>query len=259
LQQLADYLVQPKDGRLYRTLVNRMWAQLMGRGIVEPVDVMDNAPWSQDLLDWMAFDFVASGYDIKKLLFSILSSRTYQLPSVAVADPASLEAPGFVFRGMVRRRMSAEEFSDAISGSLQNIYADSMIVYNLLPADIKSEIPFPRAALVKNDPFLTALGRPNRETVSTSRTSQANLLQALELTNGSLFNDAMKRAAVSWKTRYPEPDKMVKEIYRSTLGRQPSADEVAVAEKALGKTPTVESVQDFVWAMALHPEFQLIY
>ncbi|MDR3716845.1 MAG: DUF1549 domain-containing protein [Puia sp.] len=259
LQQLADYLVQPKDGRLYRTLVNRIWAQLMGRGIVEPVDVMDNAPWSQDLLDWMAFDFVASGYDIKKLLYNILTSRTYQLPSVAVEDAAAIVAPNYTFRGMVRRRMSAEEFSDAVSESLQNIYADSMIVYNLLPGSIKADIPFPRASLVKNDAFLTALGRPNRETVSTSRTSQANLLQALELTNGSLFNDAMRRAALSWKARYTDPDKMVREIYRSTLGRLPSSDETAIAEKALGKTPTVENVQDFVWSMALHPEFQLIY
>ena len=259
LQQLADYLVQPKDGRLYRTLVNRVWAQLMGRGIVEPVDIMDNPAWSQDLLDWMASDFVSSGYDIKKLLFNIMTSRVYQLPSVAVKDPAAIEAPNYVFRGMLRRRMSAEEFTDAISGTLQPIYGDSMVVYNLLPADIKTVIPFARAALVKNDAFLTALGRPNRETVSTSRTSQANLLQALELTNGSLFNDAMKRAAVSWKARYPEPSKMVTAIYRSTLGRLPSADEVAVAEKALGKDPGVDAVQDFIWAMALHPEFQLIY
>ena len=65
LKQLADFLVQPKDGRLYRTLVNRIWAQFMGRGIIEPVDVMDNEPWSQDLLDWLASDFVSDGYDSK--------------------------------------------------------------------------------------------------------------------------------------------------------------------------------------------------
>ena len=78
LKQLADFLVQPKDGRLYRTLVNRIWAQLMGRGIIEPVDVMDNEPWSQDLLDWLASDFVADGYDIKKLIYKVLTSQTYQ-------------------------------------------------------------------------------------------------------------------------------------------------------------------------------------
>ena len=70
LRELADFMVQPKNGRLYRTVVNRVWAQVMGRGIVEPVDMMDNDPWSQDLLDWLAADFVANGHDIKRLIGS---------------------------------------------------------------------------------------------------------------------------------------------------------------------------------------------
>jgi uncharacterized membrane protein len=259
LKQLADELVQPKDGRLYRTLVNRIWAQLMGRGIVEPVDVMDNAPWSQDLLDWMAYNFVASGCDIKKLIFTIVTSRTYQLPSIAVKDPASITAPGFVFKGMLRRRMTAEEFSDAVSEAFEPIYADSMLVCDKLPDNAEMRVDFPRASLVKNNPFLTALGRPNRETVSTSRISQANLLQALELTNGSLFNDAMKKASVKWMAKYPDPSVMVRQIYRNALGRTPDKEEEAIAINALGPSPSVDATQDFLWAMALHPEFQLIY
>lgn len=259
LKQLAEYLVQPKDGRLYRTLVNRIWAQLMGRGIVEPVDVMDNIPWSQDLLDWLASDFVANGYDIKKLMHTILTSKIYQMPSVGIKDAELIVAPDYVFEGMLRRRLTAEQFTDAVSKALQPVYGDSAVVFKNFPESIKEEIPFPRAALVKNDPYLTALGRPNRETVSTSRLSQANLLQALELTNGELFNNAVKRAAAVWKQKYPDPQKMVTEIYRSTLGRLPASEEQAVALKELGKTPGVPEVEDFIWAMTLHPEFQLIY
>ena len=259
LKQLAEYLVQPKDGRLYRTLVNRVWAQLMGRGIVEPVDVMDNEPWSQDLLDWLASDFVATGYDVKKLIYKILTSKTYQLPSVGIKEAELIVAPDYVFTGMLRRRLTAEQFTDAVSKAIQPVYGDSAIVYKLLPEDVKTDIRFPRASLVKNDAYLTALGRPNRETVSTSRLSQANLLQALELTNGDRFNNAVKRAAVKWKQEYPDPQKMVTEIYRSTLGRPPASDEQSVALKVLGKTPTEAAVQDFLWAMTLHPEFQLIY
>ena len=58
--QLANNMVKPQNGRLYRTLVNRIWAQIMGRGFIEPVDMMDNDPWSQDMLDWMAFNFQQS-------------------------------------------------------------------------------------------------------------------------------------------------------------------------------------------------------
>ena len=259
LKQLADILVQPKNGRLFRTLVNRIWAQLMGRGIIEPVDVMDNQPWSQDLLDWLASDFTENGYDIKKLLYTILTSKTYQLPSVGVKDAGLIAAQDFIFKGMLRRRLTAEEFADAVSVAVEPVYPDSVVVYNLLPEDVKNVISFARAALVKNDPFLTALGRPNRETVSTSRVSQANLLQALELTNGVQFNNVLKIGARKWKEKYPDTRLMITEIYRKALGRLPLADEQIIGMKTLGSNPTLAAVQDFIWAITLHPEFQLIY
>lgn len=259
LKQLAAYLVQPKNGRIYRTLVNRIWAQLMGRGIVEPLDEMDREPWSQDLLDWLASDFVVSGYDIKNLIYKIVTSKTYQLPSVGIKEAELIVAPDYVFTGMLRRRLTAEQFSDAVSQAIQPVYGDSSVVYKLFPEEIKSAIPFPRASLVKNDEYLTALGRPSRETVSTSRLSQANLLQALELTNGDRFNQALKLAAAKWKKEYPDIENMITEIYRSALGREPVSGERSVAEKALGKAPDEAAVQDLLWALTLHPEFQLIY
>ena len=259
LKQLADILVQPKDGRLFRTLVNRVWAQVMGRGIIEPVDAMDNQPWSQDLLDWLASDFTSNGYDIKKLLYTILTSKTYQLPSVGLKDAGLIAAQDFIFKGMLRRRLTAEEFADAVSVAVEPVYPDSVVVYNLLPQDVKNVIAFARAALVKNDPFLTALGRPNRETISTSRASQANLLQALELTNGIQFNNALKLGAQKWKEKYPDTRLMITEIYRKALGRLPLTDEQNIGMKTLGSNPTVAAVQDFIWAITLHPEFQLIY
>ncbi|WP_210422483.1 DUF1549 domain-containing protein [Spirosoma sp. KCTC 42546] len=259
LRELANFLVQPKDGRLYRTVVNRIWAQVMGRGIIEPVDMMDNEPWSQDLLDWLASDFATNGYDIKKLMFTILTSKTYQLPSVGLKDAELITSPNFVFQGMVRRRLTAEQFADAVSLAFSPIYVDTSIVEKQFPKQLKKEMPFPRASLVKNDPFLTALGRPNRETVSTSRSSQANLLQALELTNGEKFNDALKRGAQQWKATYPNSDALVKNLYWKALGREPKPNELAIAQKIVGKNPTTEGIQDLVWAISLHPEFQLIY
>ncbi|MCE6992165.1 DUF1549 domain-containing protein [Dyadobacter sp. CY323] len=259
LRELADFLVQPKDGRLYRTVANRVWAQLLGRGIVEPVDVMDNVPWSEDLLDWLASDFTANGYDMKKLIYTIVTSKTYQLPSTSVKEAQDIMANDFKFTGMVRKRLSAEQFSDAISAAFNPMYADSDIVFKRLPADIKNRMPFARAAFVKNDPFLTSLGRPNRETVSTSRTSQVNLLQALELTNGNKFTETLKAGSKRWKAKYPTSDALVTALYQKALGRSPVPKELAAAKKILGLTPNEESIQDLVWAIALVPEFQLIY
>lgn len=259
LRELADFLVQPKDGRLYRTLVNRIWAQLLGRGIVEPVDMMDNMPWDEDLLDWLAADFAENGYDIKRLIFNIVTSKAYQLPSATVKEAEDIMSSSYQFTGMVRRRLSAEQFTDAISSVFSPMYGDSVVVFQRLPENFKGKLPFARASLVQNDAFLTALGRPNRETVSTSRMSQANLLQALELTNGNKFTETLRKGAKEWKAKYPDTEKLTTELYQKALGRKPTEKELAAAKKVLGSKPSEEGIQDLVWAMALIPEFQLIY
>lgn len=258
LKQLMDILVQKKNGRFYRTLVNRIWAQLLGRGIVEPVDVMDNEPWSQDLLDWLAYDFANNGTDIKRLMHQILTSKTYQLPSNSLKDAQLLVAQNFVFKGILKKRVTAEQFSDVISQTFYPIYTDSAMALNMLPTSIKTEMPFPRASLVKNDAFLTSLGRPTRETVSTSRITQANLLQALELTNGSKFNNALQKGAEVWIKKYATSDLLIQNLYQKILNRAPSFREMNLTKKYIGEKPTVAGIQDLVWAVALSPEFQII-
>src|SRR5690606_3260339 len=258
LKQLAEYITQPKNGRLYRTIVNRIWAQLMGRGIIEPVDVMDNLPWSQDLLDWLATDFVANGYDLKELIYQILTSQTYQLPPVSAEDAGDLVANDFQCKGMVRRRLSAEQFADAVSNVFTPLYKDSEVARRV-PQGVREHAPFTRAALVENDAFLKALGRPSRETVITSRVSQASLLQALELTNGAKLTEALHAGAAAWKEKYATTDTLVNALYLKALGRPATAEEINVVESAIGPVPSEENIQDLVWAILLVPEFQLIY
>jgi hypothetical protein len=64
----ARLMTLPENGRLARTLVNRYWRKLFGRGLVAAVDDMDQQPWNADLLDWLASDFTDHGYDLKHLL-----------------------------------------------------------------------------------------------------------------------------------------------------------------------------------------------
>jgi len=123
LKQLADIITKKENGRLPRTIVNRLWARFMGRGLVEPVDEMDRPAWNPDLLDWLAEDLVDHRYDLKQTMTRILTSEAYQMPSVGGEERASTN---FVFRGPSVRRMSAEEFRDAISALTG--------VWNTLPA-----------------------------------------------------------------------------------------------------------------------------
>jgi hypothetical protein len=260
-KQLSENITKPENGRLYRTIVNRIWAQLMGRGIVEPVDVMDNEPWSPDLLDWMAFNFVEGKCDIKELIYLIATSNTYQLPSVGFKDPNKITAQDYKFSGMLRKRMSAEQFADAVSYIIEPLFPDSLIGYNYYGKKLQ-ETPkplFTRASLVINNPFLIALGRPSRETVSTSRESQANLLQALELTKGERFNDALKKGAENWKKKYRAGDVIIRELYSKALNRAPNKKEFEAAKRVLGNNPEPEAIQDLFWAVVLLPEFQIIY
>jgi hypothetical protein len=221
---------------------------------------MDNVPWSQDLLDWLAWDFVEQKKDLKKLIFTVTTSRAYQLPSVELQSESQLLAEDYTFRGMHRRRLSAEQFADAVSAIVYPVYHDTLRAFdpgrkiaNSAPS------PFVRASLVKNDRFLTALGRPNRENVSTDRSSQANLLQALELTNGSMFYNALRKGASQWRKQSKTSEELARSVYNRALGRDPAAEEIKAAVKILAPVPDDSAVEDFLWAVMLLPEIQLIY
>ncbi|HWN97592.1 MAG TPA: DUF1549 domain-containing protein, partial [Methylomirabilota bacterium] len=113
MKRLAEILTSKQDGRLPRTIVNRLWAKFMGRGLVEPVDEMDAPAWNQDLLDWLADDLAQNGYDLKRTMQWILTSRAYQLPSVNFGEQVE---NAFAFHGPAIRRLNAEQFRDALGG-----------------------------------------------------------------------------------------------------------------------------------------------
>jgi uncharacterized membrane protein len=261
LLQLSENLVQPANGRMYRTMVNRIWKQMMGRGLVEPLDEMDNEPWNQDLLDWLAFEFVSNNYDLKELIHLIGTSKIYQSASIGVKSPDILQSNDYVFTGMTRRRITAEQFSDAVSQIISPVFEEEEIKYNpfQLVKNESSKPKYVRASLVANNGFLTALGRPNREIVSTNRDSQANLLQSLELTNGERLYTILEKGSVQWKNKYLSGEAIAEEFYKKTLLRKPDQKELNIALKALGEFPEPEQIQDFFWAVLILPEFQIIY
>ncbi len=111
-QRLAELMLSPKNGRLSRTIVNRLWARLLGRGLVEPLDDMDKPAWNRDVLDWLAEDLVSHGWDLKRTIEVILTSRAYALPST---EGPRDEKEAFIFKGPLTRRMTAEQFSDAVT------------------------------------------------------------------------------------------------------------------------------------------------
>ena len=245
LKRLAEIITSPKDGRLPRTVVNRLWARFFGRGLVETVDDMEQPAWNQDLLDWLAEDLVAHHYDLKHTIAQMLSSQAYQLPAVDL-----VESNGFVFQGPTIRRMSAEQFRDAL-GQVTGVWYPKAELPN-----VTNQV---RASLVAADPLAVALGRPNREQVITSRAMAATTLQALELTNGGTLAKIMHQGAAQLTASDAAPGELVDRLYRMALGRSPQLSEKSVATDLIGQPARQDGVEDLLWAMVMLPEFQLIY
>ncbi len=117
-RRLAEIVTQKQNGRLTRTIVNRLWAKFLGRGLIEPVDDMEQTAWHQDLLDWLAEDLANHGCDLKRTMKLILTSRAYQLPAVSLDEQRHAD---YVFTGPAVRRLTAEQFRDAL-GTLTGVW-----------------------------------------------------------------------------------------------------------------------------------------
>ena len=173
-QRLADLMISPKNGRLSRTIVNRLWARLLGRGLVEPLDDMDRPAWNRDLLDWLAEDLIAHGWDLKHSIEVILTSRAYAMPSI---EGPRDEKETFVFKGPLTRRMTAEQFSDAVT-SLAGDWAKlpSSLEFDFGADDLEGGIAMPRW-IWTDEPL--DLG-PQREAVQKARGWLVSATNALD-------------------------------------------------------------------------------
>jgi hypothetical protein len=230
----AAIFTDPRDGRLPRTLVNRFWERLLGRGLVENVDEMDGEPWSPELLDWLSADFVAHGYDMKHLIATIVGSQTYALAAV---ERKGDQPKHYVFRGPEVRRLTAEQFADAVASitgewhvaapsednpthkpsarasSASTTFTAPTVLGGgaiLRPVSLNRDNPtnnplpdlnetaagtYSREWRIAASSLTRALGRPIRDQVFSTRDNQATTIQGIELMNGETLTHWLNRGA----------------------------------------------------------------
>lgn len=111
LKQLADLMTHPENGRFTRTVVNRIWERLMGRGIVHPVDAMHTQPWNEDLLDYLAVQFARDNFNLRAFIRFVMTSQAYQSQSVILNEAIGED---YVYSGPIAKRMTAEQLLDSI-------------------------------------------------------------------------------------------------------------------------------------------------
>jgi hypothetical protein len=258
LEQLAELVTCAENGLFARTIVNRLWHQLMGRGIIYPMEAMQTPPFSADLIDWLASDFVEHGFDLKHTLRLIATSHAYQSRWVSLSNEAMGEA--YVYQAPAVKRLTAEQFMDALWQLTKTGPAEpnKRVTEFLPPAEDR---PFYRAALRESDLLMRSLGRPNREQVVTVRPADLTKLQALELFNSQILTDTLHAGAESLLAAYGQLDSaaLIETVYRSALSRPPTPPEREVAAELLGTPLRIDGLQDLLWAIVMLPEFQLIH
>jgi hypothetical protein len=261
----AGWLIRPDNPWFSRAIVNRVWAWLLGRGIVhEPDDIRRGNPASNPaLLVHLDKEFVAGGYDLQRLYRQILNSWTYQLSSVP--RPASPQAAA-QFASYPLRRLDAEVLIDAIN----KVTGTSDLYTSPIPEPF-TYIPENMPAIAIADgsitsPFLALFGRSARATgMESERNNRPVAAQWLHLLNSSHIQRKLERgpALQTLIEKGGSRTAIVTELYLTILSRFPTPEEIAhareygmtPAESKAGRPKRREEWVDIAWALINSAEF----
>ena len=248
----ADWLTRRENPFFAKVEVNRIWSQLLGRGIVEPNDDFreSNPPANASLVEALARDFADHGFDRKHVIRTILNSRTYQ---------ASFRANDFnkddvkYASHFQPRLLSAEQLLDAICA-----VTDMPEQFGTLPAGTKAtQIPAPD--LAKND-FLKTFGQPERQTVcACERSSESNLGMAIQFFNGPLIYEKLRNENNRFRKMLKENKsdlQILNDLYMAAVCRTPTQGEIDASLKHLAaKNDRIIAFEDICWALLNTNEF----
>ena len=255
----ADWLIDPKNPWFTRNIANRVWAWLVGRGIIhEPDDIRpDNPPSNPELLALLEQELIASHYDLKQLYRLILNSKTYQLSSVPKADSPEGDAN---FSHYPLRRVDAEVLIDAldkITGGTENYSSAIPEPFTYIPENLRS-IALPDGSITSS--FLDMFGRPSRDTgLESERNNRPTADQRLHLLNSSQIqrkieqSPMIKNLVVAGK----DPRDIATGMYLGILSRFPTEEELKIVEGYFqsGKLTRREAGVDLVWSLVNSAEF----
>jgi mono/diheme cytochrome c family protein len=234
-EQLANLATQ-ENPLLSRAVVNRIWALLMGRGLVHPVDRMDSAhPASHpDLLQWLARDFEHNGYDVRRLTKLLVLTRTYQRS----APGSGREAP------------LPESFAAALEKPIpgEALWRSMVLAAGLTHAPSDNSLVKGREKFAEVFPELFSVDYA------------ASLKQALFLSNNSMLEDAVKPEAGGTAARLlalSSPRERAREAFVLVLGREPDTAERKRAEEYLAaRGNDRQAIGELLWALLASAEFR---
>ena len=247
----ADWLTSSDNPYFARSLVNRVWGNFLGRGIINPVDDTraTNPASNEELLSALTKDFVEHSYDVKRLIRTIMNSGTYQLSSEA---NATNQNDNIFYSKYIIKRLPAEVILDAYSQ-----VTGVPTPFSGYPAGTRAlQLPDTQ---VKSQ-FLTVFGRPPRQVCDVSeRSVDPTIAQALHVINGDTLNKKLSApdgyVALFLKLGLSD-SRILEHIFLTAFSRYPSEAEKAMLLPALQKArPRQQGLEDMLWALLTSKEF----
>ena len=249
---LANWLTSPENHFFAEVMANRVWADLMGRGLVEPVDDLraTNPPTNAALLKALGDNFRQQKFDIKQLIRSITTSYVYGLSSEPTERNVSDTRN---YSRHYRQRLRAETMFDAACDITQ------------VPETFEATPPGSRSTVIwttrVDSLFLDSFGRPDpNQDPPCERTSDTTVVQALHLMNSPGLNrklTAEKGRVADLTASDKTPAAIVEELYLLTYSRPPTADESQAAQAVFTQANVTrrQAIEDLLWALMNTPEF----
>ena len=253
---LARWLVDRQNPLTARTVMNRLWKQLFGTGLSKVLDdlgAQGELPLNQPLLDWLACEFMDSGWDYKHMVRTIVTSSTYRQSSVTTAEQTSADPYNRELARQSAFRLDAELVRDsalAISGLLSpTIGGQSAKPYQ--PEGYWENLNFPRREYPADSgenqyrrglytwwqrsflhPSLLAFDAPSREECCAERNRSNIPQQALVLLNDPSYVEAARAFATLVVEKAPEPERL-RWAWQRALQREPSQEEIKTVTPVL--------------------------
>ncbi len=262
----VNWLTDPKNPFFARSLVNRVWGNFMGRGLVHPVDDVraTNPASNEELLSAVTADFVKNKFDVKKLVRTIMTSGIYQLSSDA---NATNQSDNTYYSKYIIKRLPAEVLLDSMS----QVTGVPTIFGGFAAGTRAIQLPDVR---VQNQ-FLTSFGRPERVICDAAeRSSDPSIAQALHVINGDTLNKKLS-APEGYVTLFLKlglsDRKILDHMFLSAYSRYPKAEEAAQITGMLSKaregklTREVQNdrrqqaLEDMMWSLLTSKEFLFNY
>lgn len=250
---LAAWITSPKNPMLARSFVNRVWKQLLGRGLVEPTDDMrvTNPPSNPALLDALAADFVGNGFDLRRLIRVVVSSQTYQLSSRTNEINARDDR---LFSHALLKPLAAQVLADAVAQVTEvpdrfNGYPAGARAVQLIDSQVPSF-------------ELDVFGRCPRE-MSCENTTRfgGGISQALHLVNSSNIEEKLRNGVVNrLLIEFSSTGEMIEELYLGAFSRYPTSDERSFCAQTLARTNDKRAaLEDLLWVMINSREFAYVH